>query len=330
MKAVVITRPGGPEVLEIRELPDPTFGPEEVRARVRATAVNRADLLQRRGRYPAPPGASPDVPGLEFTGEVEACGERVGLVGPGDRIMGLLGGGGYAEKVVLHERMCVGVPAAMGWDQAAAVPEAFMTAFDALFERGRLASGETVLLNAAGSGVGTAVLQLAAVSGASVIALSRSAEKRRRLAALGADCVVDPGGGSARDEILSAAAGGVDLIVDLLGAASWSLNLEVLAPRGRIVLVGTLTGRRVEVDLSALMRKRAVVIGTVLRSRPLEEKISLSRKFARRVLPLLAAGRIASVVDRVLPLEEAAVAHAAMEGNENFGKIVLRVGGARP
>ncbi len=320
-----MTRPGGPEVLEVRDVPDPAYGPEEVRARVRATAVNRADLLQRRGRYPAPPGAPPDIPGLEFAGEVEECGSRVRGLRPGDRVMGILGGGGYAERVSIHERACIAVPPGLSWEQAAAVPEAFLTAHDALFARGGLAAREAVLLHAAASGVGTAAVQIARAAGARVVALSRSAEKRRRLGELGADRVLDPGTGDLAAAVREAASGSVDLVVDFLGAGAWALNLDVLAERGRLVLVGTLTGSRVEADLSVLMRKRLSVIGTVLRARPIEEKIALAEEFARRTLPLLASGRLVPVVDRVLPLAEAGAAHAAMERDENFGKIVLSV-----
>lgn len=325
MRAVVVTRPGGPEVLEIRDLPEPTFGPDEVRVRVRATAVNRADVLQRRGRYPAPPGAPPDVPGLEFAGEVEERGSRVERLRPGDRVMGLLGGGGYAERVAIHERACLPVPPALTWEEAAAVPEAFLTAFDALFARGGLAAGESVLVHAAASGVGTATLQIARAAGASVVALSRSASKRRRLEDLGAGRVLDPATEDLAGAVREAAGGAVDLVVDFLGAGSFRANLDVLAERGRLVLVGTLAGSVVEADLSVLLRKRITVTGTVLRSRPIEEKIALATEFSRRALPLLAAGRIVPVVDRVLPLEAAGEAHAAMERNENFGKIVLRV-----
>ncbi len=325
MRAVVITRPGGPEVLEVRDLPDPAYGPDEVRVAVRATALNRADLLQRQGRYPAPAGAPADIPGLEFAGEVEVAGGRVASLRPGDRVMGLLGGGGYATKVVVNAGLCVRIPPLLSWEEAAAVPEAFMTAFDALFERGRMTSGETVLVHAAASGVGTATAQIARNSLARVIGLSRSPEKRRRLAELGLDGVLDPGAPDLAGSIRSAAGGAVDLVVDFLGAASWPLNLEVLRELGRIVLVGTMGGSRVEADLSVLMRKRLTVVGTVLRGRALAEKIALTLAFERDVMPLFAGGRLRPLVDRVLPLEAAALAHAAMEANENFGKIVLRV-----
>jgi putative PIG3 family NAD(P)H quinone oxidoreductase len=327
VRALTISRPGGPEVLEIRSVAEPAIGPDEVLVRVRASALNRADILQRRGLYPAPPGAPADIPGLEFSGDVEICGELVTTLQPGDRVMGIVGGGGQAEKLRIHERLCLRVPPGMSFEEAAAVPEAFLTAYDALFARGRLQPGEAVLVHAAGSGVGTAAVSIAAVAGARVIALSRSADKRRRLEALGVDRVLDPSASNVVDAIRMAAGGdGIHVVIDLLGASVFRQHVEVLALCGRIVLVGTMGGSKVEADLSALMRKRATVIGTVLRSRPIEEKIDLVQSFARTMLPLLAAGRLSPVVDRIVPLEDAAGAHASMERNENFGKIVLRIG----
>ncbi len=326
MRALAISRPGGPEVLEIRRVAEPVIGPDEVLVRVKASALNRADVLQRRGMYPAPPGVPADIPGLEFAGEVEACGEMVTTLQPLDRVMGIVGGGGQAEKLRIHERLCLRVPPGMSFEDAAAVPEAFLTAYDALFFRGRLTPGEVVLLHAAGSGVGTAAAGIATVAGARIIALSRSSEKRRRLETMGIQRVLDPAAGNVAEAIRMAAGGeGVDLAIDFLGASSWALNVEVLALRGRLVLVGTMSGAKVEADLGALMRKRLTVIGTVLRSRPIEEKIELVQSFAKTMLPLLAAGRLHPVVDRVVPLEDAASAHAAMERNENFGKIVLKI-----
>lgn len=324
MKAVVVSRPGGPEVLEMREVPEPVPGPEDVLVRVRAAAMNRADLLQRRGSYPAPAGAPADIPGLEFAGEVEAFGRRASRFLPGARVMGLVGGGGHAEWVALHERLCLEVPPRLSFAEAAAIPEAFLTAYDALFTRGRLVAGDSLLVHAAASGVGIAIWQIAAVAGARAIGLSRSPEKRRRLENEGLEIVLDP----ASDDVASAihaAAGerGVDVVVDLLGASSWDLNLEVLAPRGRLVLVGTLGGSRVSADLATLMRKRITVVGTVLRARPIEEKIALVQEFGRRMLPLFASGRLRPIIDRTLPLSRSAEAHALMERNETFGKIVL-------
>lgn len=324
MRALTISGPGGPEVLDVRTVPDPAFGPEDVLVRVRAAALNRADVLQRRGLYPAPPGVPADIPGLEFAGEVEACGSLVASLAAGDRVMGIVGGGGQAERLRLHERMCLPIPPGMGFAEAAAIPEAFLTAYDALFARAGLTAGESVLIHAAGSGVGTAAAAIASVTGSRVIALSRSPEKRRKLVGLGYEAVLDPDDPRLAETIRQRTGGrGVDVVVDFLGRAAWAVNVDALAPQGRLVLVGTLTGSKVEADLSALMRKRLTVVGTVLRSRPLEEKIALVQAFSRTILPLLASGRLVPVVDRVLPLEEAPAAHAVMERNENFGKIVL-------
>jgi len=214
----------------------------------------------------------------------------------------------------------------MSFEDAAAVPEAFLTAYDALFLRGNLKPGEAVLLHAAASGVGTAAGSIATVAGARVIALSRSADKRRRLETMGVHRVLDPAAPNVAEAIRMATGGeGVALVIDFLGASSLALNLDVLALRGRLVLVGTMGGAKAEADLGAILRKRLTVIGTVLRSRPIEEKIELVQSFAHTMLPLLAAGRLHPVVDRVVPLEDAATAHAAMERDENFGKIVLRM-----
>jgi NADPH2:quinone reductase len=326
MRALTISRPGGPEVLELRSVADPVMGPDEVLVRVRASALNRADLLQRRGLYPAPPGSPADIPGMEFSGEVEACGELVTTLQPGDRVMGIVGGGAQAERLSLHERLCLAIPPGLSFEEAAAVPEAFLTAYDALFLRGGLRPGEAVLLHAAGSGVGTAAAAIATVAGARVIALTRSAEKRRRLETMGAHRVLDPAAPDLEGAIRIAAGGdGVGLVVDFLGASTWTLNLEVLAVRGRLVLVGTMGGATVEANLATILRKRLTVVGTVLRSRPIEEKIELVQSFSRTMLPLIASGRLRPVVDRVVRLEDAASAHAAMERNENFGKIVLAI-----
>jgi NADPH2:quinone reductase len=309
MKALWIARHGGPEVLEIRDVPEPATGPDEVLVRVRASGLNRADLLQRRGLYPPPPGVPAEIPGLELAGEVEACGARVTSLRPGDRVMAIVAGAGQAEYCALHGRMALPTPGEMSFEDAAAIPEAFLTAYDALFARGRLRPGETVLIHAAASGVGLAAAAIAAASGAKVIALTRSEEKRRRLADLGYDT--------------TRPTSGVDVVIDFVGASTWAQNLEVLAPKGRLVLVGTMSGSKVEAELSPIMRKRLTIVGTVLRSRPIEEKIALTREFSRTILPLIAGGRIRPVVDRVLPLSRAADAHGAMERNENFGKIVL-------
>lgn len=328
MKAVCITEHGGPGVLELREVSDPEPGPDEVLVRVRATALNRADLLQRRGLYPAPPGAPREIPGLEFAGEVVAAGERVGTTGPGERVMGLLGGGGYAEKVVTREDMILPVPDALSFIEAAAVPEVFLTAYDALFRQGRMGPGERVMIHTAGGGVGTAALQLARVGGASLIVGTASGPKLGSIgeAGLPLDVAVDRREESFCRAVERATVGsGVDLILDTVGASYWADNVASLARRGRIVLVGLLGGREAEVDLGELLRKRVTVVGTVLRSRSAAEKANLNREFRARILPLLADGRIRPVVDRTFPVAAAADAHRYMADDRNFGKIVLEV-----
>jgi putative PIG3 family NAD(P)H quinone oxidoreductase len=322
MRAVVIARAGGPEVLEIHELPTPEPGPEQVRVRVRATALNRADLLQRMGLYPAPPGVRPDVPGLEFAGEVDAVGPGVTRVRPGERVFGIVGGGSYAEYVVTHEQLLVHVPDALDHAQAAAVPEAFMTAHDALVTLGGARAGANVLVHAVGSGVGLAAVQLAHALHTTVFGTARSAEKLARAAQYGLNHGCAP-------ERFAEAIGamtmgrGVDVVIDFVGGPYLRDNLRVLAERGRLVVVGLMGGAREEIDLALLLRKRLTVVGTVLRSRSLEEKIAVTRTFEREVVPLLARGTLRPVIDSVLPIEKVREAHERMASNANFGKIVL-------
>jgi putative PIG3 family NAD(P)H quinone oxidoreductase len=324
MHAIIITRPGGPEVLDMREVPAPEPGPGEVLVRVRASALNRADLLQRRGGYPAPAGAPQEVPGLEYAGEVEAVGAGVRLWEVGARVMGIVGGGAHAECVVVHEREAIAVPPNLSWIAAAAVPEVFLTAYDALFRRLALGLGERLLIHAVGSGVGTAAAQLARVAGAEVIGTSRTAEKLARAAELGVEHGIDS---SAEDWVAAVeritGGAGVNAVLDLVGGGYLAGNLRALATKGRIVVVGTVAGAAAELDLGLLLRRRAQLMGTVLRARPLEEKIALAREFSDAVLPLLASGRVRPVVERVYPFAEIADAHRQMERNESFGKIVL-------
>jgi NADPH2:quinone reductase len=327
MRAIVIRAPGGPDVLELQErlLPEP--GPGQVRVRIAATALNRADLLQRRGQYPAPPGVAADVPGLEFAGIVDACGPGSELWRVGERVMGLAGGGSYAEAVVVHERELTTVPDRLTLEEAAAVPEAFITAHDALFTLAGLATGERLLIHAVGSGVGTAALQLAAAVGATSYGTARSVDKLQRAATLGlpAEHAIDSSGRDWAGELLERTRGtGVDVVLELVGGHYVAGDLRVLAERGRIALVGLVAGRSVELDLSVVLRRRITIVGTVLRSRPLEQKIAATRAFARHVLPLLASGHVVPIIDRVLPMSEVAEAHRLAEANANFGKIVLR------
>ena len=324
MRAVIISKPGGPEVLSIEERPVPQPGPGEIRVRVHASALNRADLLQRRGNYPAPPGAPADIPGLEYAGEVDAVGEGAGLWAVGNRVMGIVGGGGHAEYVVVHEREGIRVPQNLSWEEAAAIPEVFLTAYDALFRQLDLTMGERLLILAVGSGVGTAALQLASAAGATVIGTSRTAAKLKQAMEMGLEVGVDTSKEDLAEAVNQATYGsGVHAVLDLVGGKLLEASLRVVALRGRVVVVGTTGGSKVEVDLGLLLRRRIHLFGTVLRSRPLEEKIALAREFSNAVLPLISSGRIKPVIDSVFPMDAIRAAHERMEENASFGKIVL-------
>ncbi len=327
MHAIVITKPGGPEVLELREVPTPEPSRGEVRVRVRATAVNRADLLQRLGVYPAPPGSPADIPGLEIAGEVDAIGQDVTDLAVGDRVMGLVGGGGYAEYLTVHARALARMPDSMTFTDAAAVPEAFVTAWDAMVDQAGLAAGETVLVHAAGSGVGTAAIQIATAIGARSLGTARTAAKLERARSLGLGEGIVTEDGKFADAVRKRTGGrGVDVVVELVGGAYVAQDLACLAPRGRIVVIGTMAGTQVDLNLAVLMHKRAEIRGTMLRSRPLEEKILAARAFERHLVPLLATGALKPIVDSILPLAHAGDAHRLMQSNETFGKVVLEIG----
>jgi putative PIG3 family NAD(P)H quinone oxidoreductase len=328
MKAIVISKPGGPEVLHLAEVPDPAPGPEDLLVRVRATALNRADILQRMGGYPQPgPKPANDIPGLEFAGEVAAAGGRVEGFAVGDRVMGLLAGGGYAEMVVTHQRLAMRVPPGLSWGEAGATPEVFITAHDALLQCGMLA-GETVLIHAAGSGVGVAAIQIAKTLGAGmVLGTAGSGEKLEQARAIGLDVGINYRTQDFAEEVLRATSGrGADVILDVIGADYWERNMRALAMKGRMVIVGLMSGNSTTANIGVLLQKRAQVRGTTLRARPLEEKAVATRAFEKSVLPHIASGRVRVVVDREFPLAEAAAAHEYMEANANFGKVVLAVG----
>lgn len=326
MRAVVIREPGGPEVLETKKVKVREPGRGEIRVRVHAAGVNRADLLQRRGLYPPPPGWPADIPGLEYAGEVEAVGEAVELWKAGDRVMGLVGGGGYAEFVVVQEREALAIPPLLSYEEAAAVPEVFITAHDALFTQMHLELGERLLIHAVGSGVGTAALQLAKAAGATVIGTSRAEWKLERATDYGLDVLINTSEHYFPEMVEQATAGsGVHVILDLVGGPYLAGNIESLAEKGRMIVVGLTAGRTAEIDLGAILRKRLCVIGTSLRFRPLEEKIEAVRAFDHDVGSLLATGQVRPVIDRVFEFGEAAEAHRRMEADENFGKLVIRV-----
>lgn len=324
MKAIVITEPGPPDVLAVVARPDPAVRPGAIVVRVAATSVNRADLLQRQGFYPAPPGAPEDIPGLEYAGVVDAVGEAVTRWSPGDRVMGLVGGGGYAERVVVPADEAVAVPEGLSLEEAAAVPEVFITAHDALNTRLGLRPGETLLIHAVGSGVGTAALQLARAMGVRVIGTSRTPWKLERAEALGLDVGVDASSGDWSRAVQDATGGsGVNAILDLVGGAYLNQNLRVLATLGRQVVVGLTGGRTAEIDLGAVLSKRLTLVGTALRTRSPAEKAAATAAFERDVVPLLAAGTVRPVIHETMPMAEAARAHALLESNVTFGSVVL-------
>ena len=328
MRAAIITRPGGPEVLEIRDVERPVPGTGEVLVRIHATALNRADLLQREGRYPAPPGSPADIPGLEIAGEIAARGPGATLWKEGDRVFGVIGGGGYAEYVATHERTLAAVPSRLTWTDAGAVPEAFITAHDALVTQAGLRPSERVLIHAVGSGVGLAGLQITRAAGGVAYGDARTADKIERARSLGlAGGVVVAGdlGEIARSVGQWTHDTGVEIVIDLVGGAYLGASIAAAAPRGRIVLVGTMGGREAPLALGAVLGKRLTIIGTVLRARPLEEKILATRAFAAQVVPLLERGTVRPVVDRVFPLEQIAEAHRYLESNATFGKVVIDV-----
>lgn len=325
MKAVVIQSYGTPEVLAIAERPVPDPGPSEIRVRVVASALNRADLLQRRGAYPAPPGYPTDIPGLEYSGVVEATGPKAGLWKNDDRVMGIIGGGAHAEYLCVHEREAIPVPEGLSLEDAAAIPEAFLTAYDALFPQMDLRSGERVLIHAVGSGVGTAAVQLARAAGATTLGTSRTTGKLSKASDLRLDHPILADEDDWVDRVLEATGGkGVNAVLDLVGGAYTANSLRVLSVKGRVMVVGLVAGREATVDLRLLLSKRARLFGTVLRSRPIEEKIDLARTFATAVVPLFSNGKLRPVIDQVLPFDRVADGHRLMEANDTFGKLVLR------
>jgi NADPH2:quinone reductase len=327
MRAVVITQAGGPDYLAIHSLERPKPGPGEILVRVRATALNRADILQREGRYPPPPGAS-DIPGLEFAGEVVEAGSGATRWDAGARVFGIVAGGAHAEFVVTDQDAVAAVPDHIGWTDAAAVPEAFITAHDAMVVQAELTIGETVLIHAVASGVGLAAVQLARAWGAIPFGTSRTPEKLLAARELG----LEDGIAINRDfDPLAAkvdtwtAGRGIDVTVDLVGGPYLAASAKVAALRGRIMIIGSLAGATGEFPLGIVLRKRLQLRGTVLRSRSLAEKVDATARFEREVVPLLATGKVRPAIDSVFSLDQIADAHRRMESNESVGKVVVRV-----
>jgi len=318
---VTFTGDGGNEVVAVATRPDPVPVADEVLVAARFAGVNWADVSQRQGHYPPPPGVPRDIPGLEVAGVVTAMGDAVRAWHVGDRVFGLVGGGGLADRVVVHERHVTAVPASLADDVAAVVPEAYITAHDAVFTQCGLEMGETLLVNGANGAVGSAGVRLGLAAGAQVVANVRSPDTARALAAEGA-LVVTPD--SAADRIT--ALGGADVVLELIGAPNLDFDFSVLALKGRIVIVGTTAGHEGAVSLRTLMGKRASLRGTMLRARPLEEKAAAVQAFDRSVVPLLAAGRALPDIDRVFPADEAAAAFDYLTKPGKSGKVLLDFG----
>lgn len=326
MKAIVVEKPGDEDAMRLGEMPDPQPGSEDVLVRVRATAVNRADLLQRRGFYPPPPGAS-EVIGLECAGEVLSVGAAVppGLA-PGDRVMALLPGGGYAERAAVHHGSVMRVPASLDLVAAGGFPEVYLTADSNVFGLGQARRGETILVHGGGSGVGTAAIQLAREAGVRCIVTAGSAEKCRRCVELGADAAIDYKLEDFAERVKDLTGGrGVDVILDSIGGSYFERNLASLAIGGRLVVIGLTGGAQASIALGTLLTRRLSVIGSTLRARPVEEKAAIVAAFLGRFGAALEAGRLRVVVDRVLPLAEAPEAHRVVARSDHFGKVVLEV-----
>lgn len=329
MKAVVLETYGEPEVLRVADVPEPAPAPDEVIVEIAASALNRADLLQRRGGYPGPKlvygGRTFDIPGMELSGNVVELGSRVSELAVGQPVMAIVSGGGYAERVALHERQVLRVPTSVAVADAAAIPEVFITAWDALVVQGGLTSGRVALVHAGASGVGTAAIQIVKAIGARII-VTTSSGKVEACKALGADHVVDYGSEDFVVAALDATGGqGVDVVLDVIGGDYLERNLDALATQGTIVQVGAMGGGSATFTLGKMLYKRARLIGTVLRARPLEEKVAISRRFGREVVPLFDEGLLKPVIDRRFPLDAVVEAHRYMESNANVGKILLDV-----
>ena len=325
MICVEISQPGGPEVLKPAERPDPVPGPGEVLIGVAAAGLNRPDVLQRRGAYPPPPGAS-DIPGLEVAGTVAAVGAGVEGWRTGDAVCALVSGGGYATMCVAPAPQCLRVPATLDLVAAAAIPETFFTVWTNVFDRGRLQAGETALFHGGTSGIGTTAIQLATVRGATVFATAGSDEKVRACEALGARRAINYRTEDFVDVVREVTGGkGVDLILDIMGGSYVNRNLAALAVDGRLVQIGLMGGETASVDLRRVLGRRLTITGSTLRPRPVAEKGAIAAALAREVWPLLEAGTIKPIVFKTFPLAEAAAAHRLMESSEHVGKIVLTV-----
>jgi len=330
MRAIVITRPGGPEVLELREVPDPQPGPGKVLVRVCYSALNRADILQRQGKYPAPAGDPPDIPGLEFAGEITGLGSGVTGWKTGDRVFGISGGGAHAELLVADQHAIARIPDSLSIQDAGAVPEAFITAHDALITQAQLVAGESVLIHAVGSGVGLAALQLTRTRGATPYGTSRTPEKIEKARAWGLEHGIVLPDVAALAELPAflqriGRKSGFDVVLDLVGGPYLAASIPTLAMKGRIIVLASMGGPKVELDTRLMLSRRLTLKGTMLRSRPLVEKVAATEAFAREVVPLLASGAVKPAIDSEFELSEIRQAHLRLESNKTIGKVLLKI-----
>ena len=325
MRAVVLRSHGGPDVLQFEDVASPVIGEQDILVTVAATALNRADLLQRMGFYPNPFPSGPEIPGLEFAGTVAAIGDKVTVWAVGDLVMGITSGGAYAEQLAIHERQAMAVPSGMSLHDAAGIPEVFITAWDALVVQGGLTSGRWAMVHAGASGVGTAAIQICKAIGARIV-VTCSGGKVEACRSLGADVAVDYGTQDFVAEVATATAGkGVDVILDVIGGDYVERNVASLAVKGHIIQVGVMAGKPVSFNVGLLLGKRASITGTVLRARPLEEKIAISQRFAAEMLPLFDSGHLKPVIDSTYAFADIASAHEYMATNGNVGKIVISI-----
>lgn len=327
MKAVINSGAGGPEVLQLRDVAKPDPAPSEVLVAVKASALNRADLLQRQGKYPAPSDSPQDIPGMEFAGEVTAVGQRSSRWRIGQRVFGITGGGAHAEFIAVHERTLSEIPDNLSWIEAASIPEAFITAHDALWKQAELRPSELVLIHAVGSGVGLAAVQLSRAMGAIPFGTSRTREKIDRAKQFGLEegLVVDSPS-ELREAVRKMLGGrGFNVILDLVGGAYAGASINALTAHGRLMLVGTVAGRTSEFDLGQVLGKRMKIMGTVLRARPLEEKILVAQAFAAEVVPLFLRKVLRPMIDSEFEIDDIQAAHRRLESNESFGKVIIRI-----
>jgi NADPH2:quinone reductase len=324
MKAVVISHPGGPEVLQLQDRPNPSFAPNEVLVKVAAAGINRPDVFQRKGNYPPPAGAPQDIPGLEIAGTVAEVGASVSRWKVGDKICALITGGGYAEYCNVPEGQCLPVPGKLSFAEAASLPETFFTVWTNVFDRGKLQPGETLLVHGGSSGIGVAAIQMATAMGSTVYVTAGSDEKCRFCEDLGAIKAINYN----TEDFISVVAQltnnkGVNVILDMIGGNYTPGNIQSLAEEGRLVMINTMKGKDVQIDLSQVMRKRLIITGSMLRAREIAFKAAIAQNLEKYIWPLLAASKIKPVIHSVFPANEAAKAHELMESGEHMGKIVL-------